>query len=79
MVDFITGMEDELEEADIELRDIENDRDSDDGDAEEADYLTANGSNELLPFQLLTGSGIAAMTALIDFGKPDWTGPLFTC
>ena len=33
VVDFITGTEDELEEADIDLRDIENDRDSDDGDA----------------------------------------------
>ena len=79
VVDFITGTEDELEEVDIDLRDIENDRDSDDGDAEEADYLTANCSSELIPSQLLTGSGIAAMTALMDFGKPDWTGPLFTC
>ena len=54
VVDFITAPDDESELADIDFRDIENDLGSKDGDVEEPDYLTADGSTELTPNEFLT-------------------------
>jgi len=56
VADFITAPDYESELADIDIREIENEVDSDDGDPEEPDHLTVDGLSELILNEFLTVS-----------------------
>ena len=50
--------DDELDHSDIDQEDLVKDVDSDDGDAEEPDYICEDGSSQLIPSEFLSEPGL---------------------
>ena len=55
-----------LDHSDIDQEDLVKDVDSDDGDAEEPDYICEDGSSQLIPSEFLSEPGLHSITAVVE-------------